>query len=268
MSRLLAAIILFPMIFSPLCGCASQYGARQTQVDYYPHCYQPIQDLRSREHQVGKSTATGAIIGALGGALLGLLTGDGRWQGALMGAAIGGVGGSMAGHAYGTRQKEMDDNRRMAAYLQDMDGDIYNMDISAAAARTALQCYDKQFQALLGAIRAKKISRQAAAARFEEISAGREEAINILGEVASAGESLDQQYEEAFMAEERDMQMKEPQKGSRGKSRALNAARQKKKAFSQKSSQAREEKEAAQSTTAAQTKSINQAMAGLEELRI
>ena len=30
-------------------GCASKYGAQQTDVHYYPDCYQPIADLRKAE---------------------------------------------------------------------------------------------------------------------------------------------------------------------------------------------------------------------------
>lgn len=253
-----------------LCGCASRYGTQNTRVSYYPMCYQPIYDLRDRENTVGKSTAGGALVGALGGALLGLLAGDGKWQGALMGAAVGGVGGSMAGHAYGTHQQEQDDNRRMASYLQNLDGDIYDMDISTAAARTSLNCYDKQFKVLLAAIKAGTIDRRSAAARFAEIQSGREEAINILGDAAYMGNSLEQQYEDAFLAEERDMQM-QARTGStvaRQQQRVLQAARQKKQTLAKKTTQARKEQASAQTTTTAQTQAINQAMAGLEELKI
>lgn len=256
------------LVLSLLCGCASKYGEQNTRVNYYPMCYQPIYDLRDRENTVGKSTAGGALLGALGGALIGLLAGDGKWQGAAMGAAIGGVTGSMAGHAYGTRVKETDDNRRLASYLQNLDGDIYDIDISTAAAQTSLNCYDKQFQVLLRAIKAGKINRRSAAARFAEIQSGREEAINILGDAASAGYSLEQQYENAFMEEERDMQIRANNTQTRRQQQALNTARQKKQVLAKKTVQAKKAQTTAQNASAAQTQAINQAMAGLEELRI
>lgn len=270
MRRYLSILLMPFLIFATLAGCASKYGNPNTQVNYYPKCYQPIADLRQRENQVGKSTLGGAVIGALGGALLGLLTGDGRWQGALMGAAVGGVSGSMVGHAYGTREKELDDNRRMAAYLENLDGDIYNMDISAAAAQTSLNCYDQQFQVLLAAIRAKKIDRQSAAARFAEIQSGREEAIAILGDVARAGTNLEQQYKEAFILEEQEMQMQPQGSPARtaSKKQTLNAARKKQQTLAKKTSHANQKRSEAQTTTAQQSRAINEAMAGLEELKI
>ena len=33
-----------------LTGCASQYGAQKTKVNYYPQCYQPVAQLLSLIH--------------------------------------------------------------------------------------------------------------------------------------------------------------------------------------------------------------------------
>ena len=45
---------LYCVVMACLCGllatgCASKYGAQQTDVHYYPDCYQPIADLRKAE---------------------------------------------------------------------------------------------------------------------------------------------------------------------------------------------------------------------------
>ena len=34
-----------------LTGCASQYGAQKTKVNYYPQCYQPVAQLRQDENK-------------------------------------------------------------------------------------------------------------------------------------------------------------------------------------------------------------------------
>lgn len=189
-------------------GCASKYGEQKTAVNYYPACYAPIQDLRDREYYEGKTTGGGAVAGALAGALIGLLATRGKVEGALVGAAAGGATGAVAGNIYAKRQRQREDNSRMAAYLQSIDGDISALDLSSAAARSSLQCYDRQFEALLSAIREKKIDRNAAGARFAEISAGREEAITLLGDAAMQGRELDQRYEEAFRQDEQELMAK------------------------------------------------------------
>lgn len=269
MRRFIAKILSISLGLLVLSGCASKYGEPRTQPQYYPGCYRPIQDLRDREHSVGKSTAVGAGIGAASGALIGLLT-TGKWQGALMGAAVGGVGGTMVGNMYGRKQQMRDDNIRLNSYLQDLDGDISNLDVTGAAARTALQCYDRQFQGLLSAIRARQISREAAAARFREIQDGREEAIAILGNAAAYGENLSQQYEHAFVSEQQQIQT--PQKVSQNRAQyqrnaaTLNAAKKRKQTLAHRTAAIRQERSVAQNTTSQQMQEINQAMAELQEI--
>lgn len=259
MSRLIAIFVSLSLILPALSGCASKYGEQKTAVNYYPACYAPIQDLREREHNVAKSTAVGGIIGALGGALVGLLA-TGKAEGAVMGGAIGGAGGLVAGNIYASKQQQQDDNIRLASYLQDLDGDISNLDINGAAAQTSLKCYNTQFNALLAAIKAKAISRQAAEARFAEIMSGREEANVILGQVVSNARSLQQQYEQAFMQEEQNIQT--PQKVSQGvaatqaKKQTINRGRQKTRQFARVERQWQEVKDSANEQTARQQKEI------------
>lgn len=249
-------------------GCASKYGEQHTTVNYYPSCYRPIKDLRDRENTVAKSTATGAVLGAAGGALIGLLT-TGKWQGAVMGAAVGGVGGTMVGAAHGQQQQQRDDNIRLNRYLQEIDGDISNLDIASAAARTSLQCYDREFQALLRTIRSRQISREAAQSRYVEIQNGREEAIAILGDVVNQGANLDQQYEQAFANEEQ--QILSPQAKAQGqvaykqKKSTLNAARKRKQAITQKTASVREERTQAQNATKSQNSDFSSAVALLSD---
>lgn len=256
---LAASLLILP-------GCASKYGEQKTSVNYYPACYQPIQDLRNREHSTAKSTAVGAGLGAVTGALVGLAT-TGRWQGALMGGVMGAAGGAMVGNMYGRKQQEKDDNIRLASYMQDLDGDISNLDIQSAAARSSLQCYDRQFTVLLGEIKARQITRDAASTRFAEIQSGREEAIAILGNAYQQGTNLNQEYEKAFASEQQ--QISTPQKKAtyRQNSQTLNAARQRKKALTQKTAAISEERTAAQNQSSLQAQQINQAMAELSDIR-
>lgn len=256
------------LIFGLCSGCASKYGEQQTQVNYYPACYQPIQDLRSGEHNVAKNTGAGALLGAFTGAMIGLIA-TGKWQGALMGGAVGGAAGSMAGNAYGRHQQQQDDNVRMAGYLQNLDGDISNLDITHAAARTSLQCYDRAFAALLAEIRAKQISRQAAQSRFGEIMSGREEAINILGNAAQYGQNLNQEYENAFNSEEQKIAENKAESSAtrQQKSRAVSQARQRKQTLVNKTAQITRDRQEAVQATSRQTREINEAYAALQDIR-
>lgn len=264
MKKFLACVMAGALAFSTLPGCASKYGTQKTTVNYYPACYQPIQDLRNSEHDVAKGTAAGAVVGALGGALLGLLASGGKWQGAVVGGAAGGVAGAVGGNIYASKQKEADDNRRLASYLQDIDGDISNLDITGAAARNSLQCYERQFAALVRDIKARTISREAAQARYSEISSGREEAIAILGDAAAYARNLDQQYEQALAAEQQQLQA--PAKRAQGvatarkNSAAINTVRKRKQAFTQVASSLESEKSAAQTVSSQNTAEIQRLM--------
>lgn len=268
MKKLLVYFLAIILITPILGGCASKYGEQKTVVNYYPACYQPISDLREREHNVAKTTAGGAVVGALGGALIGLLASGGKWQGAVMGAAAGGVTGTVAGNIYASKQQEADDNRRLASYLQDIDGDISNLDVVGAAARNSLQCYDRQFAVLVRDMKAGTITREAAQARYGEISTGREEAIAILGQVATQARSLDQQYEEALMAEQRNLQT--PVKMAEGpavvkrKAAAINTARKRKAPLVQAANSFDAEKSAAQRVSSSQNQEMQAVLRDLD----
>ena len=189
------------LVVALLSGCASKYGTAHTDVEYYPTCYRPIQKLRESEHSVTKTTLGGTALGAFGGALIGLLA-TGKAEGAIAGGVAGAAVGSVIGNIYAKKQKIADENRRMNAYLEDIDGDISHLDIVSATAKYSLQCYEKEFGYLLSDIRARRILRHEAEERFSEISSGRDEAIALLGEAVTHGRDLDQQYEDAFVREE------------------------------------------------------------------
>lgn len=271
MRRCLSLCLVLVMALAVLPGCASKYGEKKTAVNYYPQCYAPIQDLRDREHDVAKSTAGGAAVGALGGALIGFLASGGKWQGAVAGAATGAVTGAVAGNVYASKQKEADDNKRLASYLQDIDGDISKLNVETAAARTSLQCYDRSFSALVSQIKARSIDRTAAQKRFGEITSGREEAMAILGDAISNARNLNQQYEDAFVNEERDM--RSPQKAAQGrtvakqKANAISSARKANRNLSKSISEAEQLRAQANTQNSADTQQFQALMASAEGTR-
>ena len=257
MKRGASLFLTLVLAFATLPGCASKYGQQKTVVNYYPACYSPIQDLRSREHDVAKTTAGGAVVGALGGALIGLLA-TGKAEGALAGGMAGGMAGAVAGNIYASKQKEADDNRRLVSYLQDMDGDISNMDIDAAAAKTSFNCYERAFQSLIAEIKERRISPEAARARYAEIRSGEEEAAAIYSDLIVRSQDLQTQYEQAFNQEER--VLSSPRKMAQGNVRqkaiALNHARGKNKVFATKKQQFSAAKSEADDTIASQDRQI------------
>lgn len=264
-----ALILAISLVALP--GCASKYGVQQTQAVYYPQCYQPIQDLRNSENTVSRNTGAGALLGAFSGAIIGLLASGGKWQGAVMGGAVGAAGGAMAGNMYGRHVQESDDNVRLANYLQNLDGDISNLNVTSAAARSSLQCYDQQFQYLLQQIKSRQISREAASQRFAEIQSGREEAIAILGNAAEYGKNLNMEYENAFNNEERQLQQAvqtaRPTTQTVKKAAAIKAARNKKRVLANKTSDISSQRQAALATSSQQTREINEAFANLSDIR-
>ncbi|MDE5831528.1 MAG: hypothetical protein K2H64_00820 [Desulfovibrio sp.] len=268
MKRCLSVFLSVALALAVLPGCASKYGEKRTVVNYYPACYSPIQDLRDREHDVAKGAAGGAVVGALGGALIGLLASGGKASGALAGAAAGGIVGATAGSIYASKQKERDDNIRLASYLQDMDGDISNMDIDAAAARTSFNCYEEAFKRLVADIKAKRVSAEVASKRYEEIRNGEEEAAAIFADLVVRSQDLRNQYEQAFVQEEQ--QLATPQKVAQGNQRqkvaALKKARANTNKFASKKQQYSTEKQQINKVTAQNNHEYLAAMSELEGL--
>ncbi len=160
--------------------------------------------MRDHEHDGLTTKIIGGVSGALiGGALGGVLTA--RPQGVVAGAIAGAAVGGLAATVYLKVANEEDDTKRLHKYASLIDGDITQMDGVQAAATASLQCYDREFMALIRNIKARKIDRQAAQTRFSEIMSGREEATQILGSLSADAQKLHQQYQEAFQKEEKDI---------------------------------------------------------------
>lgn len=206
--RRIHTLLLIMVICALMSGCAgNQYGTQQTAVNYYPACYDPIKKLRESEDSTTQGTVAGAALGAAGGAILGFLA-TGKAQGAVLGGLSGGVIGGVIGNQIAKNRKIADDNRRMAAYMQDLDGSISRLDIASASARMSLQCYDQQFKLLITAIQHRRVSYVDAQKMFNEIQAGTREASALLGTWENDGSDMEQQYRAALASEEQQLQMK------------------------------------------------------------
>lgn len=181
-------------------GCASKYGTQLTDVNYYPKCYAPLKDLREAEDSFYGTVALGAVIGVLGGAILGLLaTGDA--EGAVVGAVAGGLVGTGLGYYEAKQNEIVDDNKRMASYLKDIDGDISGIDRATAAAKVARTCYDREFNTALDHYKNGKMSKEELTARYVEIRQGCTEAAEILGTMVATLDDKEQDYRLAIESE-------------------------------------------------------------------
>ena len=183
MKKSLMFLLIAMMLVSLSTGCASKYAPQQTKVNYYPACYDPIQKLRNSEHDVAKGTAAGAGIGAVAGAGLGFLLSGGKAEGAIAGGIAGLAAGGIIGNQIAKTRQIEDENKRMDAYLSDIEGNISNLNIQTASAKAALQCYDQQFKILLTSVKSKKVSREEAQRMFDEIQSGTKEATALLGQL-------------------------------------------------------------------------------------
>lgn len=178
-------------------GCTSQYGEQKTKVNYYPQCYQPVNQLRQDENSTGKSTAAGAVGGALLGALIGGLA-TGKASGALVGAAAGGAAGAVAGNMYGKSKAKDRDAAYLHQYSQQLGTEAASMNRSTAAAKVASKCYDDQFKQAVNQFKAGQISRIEFQQRYNEIRSGLEETSFILNDTAATMAKKDGEYQQAL----------------------------------------------------------------------
>lgn len=190
------------LLIVALCGtgCASKYGAQTTQVNHYPDCYTPINELRQNEFVVQKSVAGGAAAGALLGALVGYAA-TGKASGAIAGAAVGGVAGGTAGGLYADSNQKSNDAQRLSEYNAQLAGSIRETDKATAAARVARQCYENKFTAAASDFKAGRLTRDQFDARYREVAQGLEEAANILGEANKNSSQLVADYNKAVTQE-------------------------------------------------------------------
>ena len=196
MLKIIPILLMVSMLFA----CANKYGSQTTNVHYYPRCYRHIKMLRDNQGNITTGTTTGALLGVLTGTLIGLSSGNVR--GAVVGGIVGGATGALAGNLNARSENQKAENKYMFNYLEDLEGDIKNLNIVNVAATRTLQCYDVEFDFLLDDISNRVISRYEAEKRFQEIINGRDEAIKLLGEVETRGRDLEEEYQKAFLADE------------------------------------------------------------------
>lgn len=191
--------IIIPLLALFLVACAGK-TAPQLEPQYYPKCREPLEEVKNlgggkaMASGAGKGALTGATAGLIGGAIAGLITG--RPINVLTGVAVGAGTGAVTGAIYGGGSQR-DENRLMAKYLEQIDGDISDLTLDGAAAAVSLQCYDRAFKTLLANIRAGEISQKAASARFGEIEAGSREAEAMLGRGENQSQAWAREYSAA-----------------------------------------------------------------------
>ncbi|MDR1686473.1 MAG: hypothetical protein LBR82_08570 [Desulfovibrio sp.] len=190
------AVCLFLLPALSLSGCASKYGEQTTQVNYYPDCYAPINDLRSSEYTTVKSAGAGAAVGAVLGALVGYAA-TGKASGAAVGAAVGSVAGGGAGAAYGSHKSSEQERASLDEYNARLDGNVRELNRAAAAAKVARQCYARQFTAAVSEYKTGHISKTQFNDRYLEITQGLQEAANILGDAGRNGAQFADEYNRA-----------------------------------------------------------------------
>jgi hypothetical protein len=175
-------------------GCASSYGPQTTDVFYYPQCYKPVKQLRQDENYTTKSTVAGAAGGALLGALIGGLA-TGKVSGALAGAAVGGATGAVGGNIYGKSQQEQRDEAYLRQYSRQLGEETAGMDRVTAAAKVAIQCYDRQFDAAMEDYRSGRINRVQLDDRYSEIRSGLSETSSLLRNASNVMAEKEQEYQ-------------------------------------------------------------------------
>ena len=216
MKQRLMYLFIFVMFVSLSTGCASKYGAQETEVHYYPACYDPIKKLRDEEAEINKATAAGALGGFLVGITGGILSG--KPESAIASTVLGTAFGAVVSNQIAKTRQIKNQNQRMAAYIQNINGNVSNLDIQTVSAKNALQCYEQQFKLLMKAIKRKQVTQEEAKRMFAEIESGTREATRILGVLEDNSRDMEKQYRAALATEEQDLQ-KSGKKQSRSKAR-------------------------------------------------
>ncbi|MDR2934885.1 MAG: hypothetical protein LBV70_03255 [Candidatus Adiutrix sp.] len=198
--RSLVAVLVLGLAGLGLSGCASKYGKQTTAVNLYPDCYEPIKKLRDEEKRVANTTiASAAGAGAATMAICLITKSDNCLPKALAVAATTGA----LGYFSAVQQRSQDETARMAQYMQDLDGDISNLNIATASARMSIQCYQKKFNTSLAQYKKKAISREELDASYREIKSGVNESQGILGRVIVNAQKSDELYAAAINEEEK-----------------------------------------------------------------
>jgi hypothetical protein len=179
-----------------LAGCVAPGGTtvpQTTKVNYYPQCYQPVQQLHQADQQFAQSMAVNTALGAAGGAALGGLI-SGNWRGALYGALAGGATAAAGTYAQARFQQEADDERRATLISNDMYHDSSEMQRAVVAARQANSCYNSAFNQVAAGVRRGTMPREEARLRFAEIYDGQRETAAILAQYGKKANDSVQEY--------------------------------------------------------------------------
>lgn len=184
--------IIFVLILGlcALCGACAK-NTRENYVAYYPQCQQPILDMQSRGTAGGaaaKGAVGGGIVGGATGFFLGLLLNGGNAANAGIGAAVGGATGALSGGISGAMRANSgsaEENRLLARYYEQIDGDISGLDLPQAAGTVALQCYKKKLAEVEEMEKSGAFTAQSIAARKSEIEQGMAQARQLIGPSAT-----------------------------------------------------------------------------------
>lgn len=186
-------------------GCANLPGQESsTQVsgvprlvttNYYPNCYQPVEELRRYDAsaRMAKRQEEARTAGILAGAAIGAIAGaaldrNNRGRGALLGGLTGGVIGAMATaqqNQAATQQAEQDRSDLASKYARYIDGDVSDMDLTLAAARKAQHCYQQAYSSLIRDKKRGRLNAQEGRQRLAEIVAGLQETNSLIATVDS-----------------------------------------------------------------------------------
>lgn len=191
-------------------GCASNSTPDTVKVHYYPACHEPLAYLHQRHGGTGKAAAKGAlqagVISGIASAIIGAIAGNISGTGVAVSVGVGSALGGTMGALNRSSVQQREDNQHLAAYLEQIDGNIEGLNIVTAAATVSRQCYNKEFKMLIDGMENGSITAEAAKSRFGEIAAGEEEAAKLLNQPANTA-----QLQTEFARAE-SMEKKKPQK--------------------------------------------------------
>ena len=184
-------------------GCATMPGEesqvssvpRLVSTDYYPNCYEPIEDLRRYDvsARMAKRQEEARTAGILAGAAIGAIAGaaldrNNRGRGALLGGLAGSLLGALATAQQdqgATEQAEQDRADLTDKYAYYIDGDVSDMDLTLASAQKAQSCYQKAYAKLLRDKKRGRVSAQEGRQRLTEIVDGLQETNELIATVDS-----------------------------------------------------------------------------------
>lgn len=181
-------------------GCA-QKSTDKVVANYYPQCHEPLAYLNSRHgggtgSAVARGAIQGGVISGIAAAIYGAIAGGLRPAGILGSVAAGAAVGGLVSGVNNSQNYSKEDEKHLAMYLDQVDGDITGMDLLTAAATVSMQCYNKEFRQLLANMKNRDISPIAAQNRFKEIVAGRDEAAKLL-KINPDNETLRNEFSQA-----------------------------------------------------------------------